>query len=170
MSIGIEMDKKWRPVLVLLIGLWVNPAWADAPATEADAVVAGAASPAVSELRLKTEPVRGESNSMGAASAQMVLGLAAVLALIFALAWLAKRFNLNGVGVTPGMRVLGAMSVGPKEKILMVDVEGKRLLLGVTAQQITLLQTWESGAETPDNADFAGKIQALLKTGPLHEK
>ncbi|MFZ5605241.1 MAG: flagellar biosynthetic protein FliO [Pseudomonadota bacterium] len=161
---------KWRLALLLLLGLCVSPVRADAPAAQVDAAAATAPSPAVSELRLKTEPVRGDSKSMGAASAQMVLGLAAVLAVIFALAWLARRFNLSGVGVTTGMRVLGALAVGPKEKILMVEVEGKRLLLGVTAHQISLLQTWDPDAETPDSADFAGKIQALLKTGPLHEK
>ena len=172
MKVGTGMNMKWRAVLMLLLGLCAGPVWADAPAAEVDVAVVASESPApvVSELRLKTETVRSESNNMGAASAQMVLGLAAVLALIFGLAWLARRFNLNGAGVTAGMRLLGAMSVGPKEKIVLVEVEGKRLLLGVTAQQIALLHTWETGADVAEKADFAGKIQALLKTGTLHEK
>ncbi len=126
-------------------------------------------------FRLKTEPVRGESGGMAAATLQMVLGLALVLAVIFALAWLAKRLNLNVAGSSAELRVLSAMTVGPKEKILMLEVEGKRLLLGVTAQQITLLQTLEGAAPETASAPVAGggfaeKMQALLKSGALHEK
>lgn len=123
-----------------------------------------------SGLRLKQEAGHGEPGDMGSASVQMVLGLAAVLAVILGLAWVAKRFNLNGTGGIAGMRVAGALPVGPKEKILLVEVEGKRLLLGVTAHQITLLQSAPAGESGPAGGEFADKIQALLKTGTLHEK
>ncbi|HVL02078.1 MAG TPA: flagellar biosynthetic protein FliO [Dongiaceae bacterium] len=120
---------------------------------------------------MKTEPARGDGTNMGTASAQMVLGLGFVLAVIFGLAWVAKRFNLNGAGTGAGMRVVGATTLGPKEKLVLVEVDGKRLLLGVTAHQISLLQTGDAIPVAPVEAgEFAGRIQALLKTGTLHEK
>lgn len=155
-----------------------EPAWAEDPVQPAPvaAVVDSVAAPAESSgFRLKSEPVRGESGSMAAATAQMVLGLAAVLGVIFGLAWLARRFNLNVAGASGSLRVVSAMTVGPKEKILVVEVEDKRLLLGVTSQQITLLQVLEGEAPNPVTSaasagGFAEKMQALLKSGTLHEK
>lgn len=120
-------------------------------------------------LRLKAEAPRSGSTSMGAASVQMMLGLAAVLALIFALAWLAKRMNLN-VGGNPGtMRVVSAMNVGTKEKILLLEVENSQFLVGVTTQQITLLHVLGGAEGAAKSGEFASRMQTLLKTGAVHE-
>lgn len=69
----------------------------------------------------------------------MILSLMIVLATIVVLAYLYKRFyggftgNLNG-------RIVNSIALGPKERLVVVDVESSRLVLGVTAQQITLLK------------------------------
>ena len=173
------MRAKGKMLLFVLLWLGVGNAWAEGeqvatPQASAAPVAETVTTPAPTELRLKAEPVHNDGSSMGAASAQMVLGLGMVLAVIFALAWLAKRFNVNGTGTGAGMRVVGALALGPKEKLLLVEVDGKRLLLGVTAQQISLLQTSDA-TSLPESAEqqpgeFASKIQALLKMGPMHEK
>lgn len=69
----------------------------------------------------------------------MILSLLIVLATIVVLAYLYKRFyggftgNLNG-------RIVNSIALGPKERVVVVDVESSRLVLGVTTQQITLLK------------------------------
>ena len=107
---------------------------------------------------------------MGAASLQMTLGLIAVLAIILGLSWLARRFNLAGVGGVAGLKVSAALNVGQKEKILVLDVEGRRLLVGVTAHQITVLQALGDVPEDTTGSDFAHRMQTLLKAGSLNDK
>ncbi|MDV6317308.1 flagellar biosynthetic protein FliO [Idiomarina sp. HP20-50] len=73
----------------------------------------------------------------------MVLALFAVLLLIVVLASLLKRFNLKFQG-TSGMKVLSSVSLGAKERLVIVDVGGQKLLLGVTQQRIECLKELSS--------------------------
>ncbi|WP_199767963.1 flagellar biosynthetic protein FliO [Ketobacter alkanivorans] len=121
-------------------------------------------------FRLKDEIESANNTKSGGDLGEMVLGLMAVLAIIFALAWLSKRFNLNMPGSSSNMKLLSAMSVGQKEKIMLVEVEGETMLLGVTPHQINLLKAFDTGSVTPESeqdngrkGEFATRMQALLK-------
>ena len=68
------------------------------------------------------------------------LMLLVVLAAIPASLWLLKR--LQGVRAPAAQRaieVTAQASLGPRERIVIVNVQGREFVLGVTAQQITLL-------------------------------
>jgi flagellar protein FliO/FliZ len=72
---------------------------------------------------------------------QVLLGLIAVLAAIAAIAWLLKRF-VPGQGGAGGMlRVIGGVMVGPKEKVVLVELGETWLLLGVAAGQVNALHS-----------------------------
>jgi len=121
-------------------------------------------------FRLKDDIERANETKSGGDLGEMVLGLMAVLAIIFVLAWLSKRFNLNMPGSSSNMKLLSAMSVGQKEKIMLVEVEGETLLLGVTPHQINLLKAFDPDSVAPDSqqdhgrkGEFATRMQALLK-------
>ena len=135
--------------------------------------VAEQSAPVIAETdtyKLKSDSAQGSGTSVGNASVQMTLGLGAVLLVILGLAWVARRFNLGNLGSASHMKVVSALPVGAKEKILLVEVEGKRLLVGVTAQQISLLQSLEDAPGEPASGDFANRMQALLKAGTLDDK
>lgn len=68
-----------------------------------------------------------------------VLALLAVLALIVGLGWLLKR--LPGAGFRPaeGLKLVASLNVGAKERVVVVDVNGQQLLLGITAGGISAL-------------------------------
>ena len=87
-----------------------------------------------------SEPVVGShvSNNMNALS--MIVSLLIVLAVIFVLALLLKRFNLVQNNHTE-LKVITSLMLGSKEKIVVVQVGEKQLLLGVTAQQISIIST-----------------------------
>ena len=85
--------------------------------------------------------VAGNMNATG-----MILALLLVLAVIIGSAFLLKRFNFIQ-GSSSNLRVVTSLSLSTKEKIIVVQVGKKQLLLGVTAQQINLLETLETPIE-----------------------
>jgi flagellar protein FliO/FliZ len=70
----------------------------------------------------------------------MILSLLMVLVLIVICAYLLKRFNFAQQGGVSPLKVVTSLSLGAKERVIVVQVGEQQLLLGVTAQQITLLE------------------------------
>jgi len=70
----------------------------------------------------------------------MILSLLAVLVAIVIAAWLLKKMQVGGTTVN-GLKVITSLNLGAKEKVVVVQVGDKQLLLGVTGQQINLLDT-----------------------------
>lgn len=72
-------------------------------------------------------------------------GLFLVLALFMACAWLMKRTQGGFLAASKEMKTLGAMSLGTREKAVLVEVEGQKLLLGVSPGRVTTLHVFEQG-------------------------
>lgn len=66
---------------------------------------------------------------------QMIMALIGVLALVFVIFWVMKKFNAR-VSLTDSrhLKVLERVNLGPDKMLLIVSVCGKCMLLGVTAQ------------------------------------
>jgi len=79
-------------------------------------------------------PVSGVS-SVG----YVTMALALVLALIYGAAWLLRRVkNFNGI-TKNSMNVVEAISVGPKERVVLVRVKDQQVLLGVSPGRVNML-------------------------------
>lgn len=67
--------------------------------------------------------------------------------LIYFLAYIAKRFHFqrNTVGVE--MNVLSSISVGQKEKLILMEVENEKVLIGVTPHSINFIRSFEKAAK-----------------------
>ncbi|SCX78195.1 flagellar biosynthetic protein FliO [Desulfoluna spongiiphila] len=89
---------------------------------------------------------------MGALVLKSGAMLLVVLAVLMGCVFLLKRFSgmrqLAGQGA---VTVRGTYHLGPKERIMLVDVEGVRLLLGVTPAGISTLHTFGDTEETPED-------------------
>ncbi|MBW9257192.1 MAG: flagellar biosynthetic protein FliO [Candidatus Thiodiazotropha sp. (ex. Lucinisca nassula)] len=66
-------------------------------------------------------------------------GLLVVLAVIVGAAWLFKRYGQMSMGSKGMVRVLGGASVGSRERVVVVEVEDTRVLLGVAPGQVRML-------------------------------
>lgn len=92
-----------------------------------------------------------------------------IIAVILIAAWLAKRFGLSGkTAGGRGLKVSASASVGTRERVVIVDVEDARLVLGVTPNNINLLHKLPPAqANSEDvnekNADFQSVMKNLLK-------
>ncbi len=96
--------------------------------------------------------------------------LLGIILLILAGAWIAKRFGVGGNSVrgSQGLKVSASASLGPRERVVVVNVEDARLVLGVTAQQVTLLHTLPPASPDahpvqPVAADFSSLMKSVLK-------
>lgn len=71
-----------------------------------------------------------------------------IIAFILLCAWLIRRFGSGYLPVAgSAIRIVASANVGPKERVMIVDMLDKRLAIGVTAQQITLLRESEIPAD-----------------------
>lgn len=117
--------------------------------------------------------------SASASLIQVTLALMLMVGLILGLAWLARRFGQPLFQQNKHLRLIASLSLGVKEKIILVEVEGKQLVLGVTPQQITSLHVIDnplkestesvesaeknSVAEKNITSDFSKKLMEILK-------
>jgi len=97
-----------------------------------------------------------EPVSMGGV-VNMLLGLLVVIILILGLAWLMRKYGRLPMSNQVDMKVLGGLSLGSREKALLVQVEGRRLLLGVSPGRVTTLHVLDdnSAAEFDDQLNQA---------------
>ena len=95
----------------------------------------------------------------------VVGGLLAVVLLIFFLAWLMRR--VAGIPTMGGqqMKVVAALAVGAREKIVLVDVGGQQILVGVAAGRVSHLQSFEQPVlDSPvGNSDFSSAMKKILQ-------
>jgi flagellar protein FliO/FliZ len=92
--------------------------------------------------------------------------LCVVLALLIALLWLMRRLYHGGGSRQPGLiRIRSSAYLAPKERIVLVDVMGEKLLLGVTPQQINLLArvSDENGAYEESPQEPKAGFRSLFK-------
>ena len=68
----------------------------------------------------------------------VLLSLALILGGFVALAWLARRY-LPGMGAQGVVKVVGTTAVGARERVVVVEVDGTWLLLGVGGGNVRLL-------------------------------
>jgi len=99
---------------------------------------------------------------------QLTLSLLLVLAAIFALAWLLRRGRL-GLSPSSGLiRVLETQALGPRERIMLLQVGQEQVLIGVVPGQIRALHTLSQNVEVPENAtavsaSFASRLQKMME-------
>lgn len=86
------------------------------------------------------EKIAGTAAPMGAQSLfQTAGGLLFILALILGGAWLFKRYGSLPMGGKGLVKVIGGASVGARERVVLIEVENTRLLLGVAPGQVRTL-------------------------------
>jgi flagellar protein FliO/FliZ len=72
---------------------------------------------------------------------QTILALVFVLALLAALAWFVKRYGPRAGGGSAHLRVVGALSLGGRERIMVVEVGDQWIVVGASPGRINALAT-----------------------------
>lgn len=91
----------------------------------------------------------------------LLVGMGVVVLVLGGLLWLVRRrFGATGAAKID-CSVVGGLAVGPRERLVVVRVEGKRLLLGVTSSAIGLLCELPEVATVP-SAPAPGGFASVL--------
>lgn len=72
---------------------------------------------------------------------QVMLGLLLVLALMAAAAWALKRFGVAKAAGASTVRIVGGVSVGNRERVLVVEVADQWIVVGVAPGRVNALAT-----------------------------
>jgi flagellar protein FliO/FliZ len=102
----------------------------------------------------------------------MILSLLMVLALIGICTLVLKRFNLTQQN-TGQLKVIASLSLGVKERLIVVQVGEQQLVLGVTPQKITLIKSLDEPIDSsnPENTSaLTGNVLAFLKKTNFNTK
>lgn len=73
----------------------------------------------------------------------LIASLAAVIIAIFTFAYVYKKFGRGPHINNDNLKILSSLSLGAKEKLLLVQVGEEQLLLGATGQKISFLHRLE---------------------------
>jgi flagellar protein FliO/FliZ len=90
------------------------------------------------------------AHSLGSAALNLVI----VLALIFALAWVLRRMRGLRANMPGQISVKATLSLGMKERVVLIDAAGEHLLIGVSPSGITKLHRYTKPlpeATVPEN-------------------
>ena len=103
---------------------------------------------------------------IGSSLIQVILGLGVVIALLFGALWLLKRLSTPRGAAAGVLRIVAGAAVGPRERIVLVEVGDTWLLVGVAPGQVNALHQLpkQDLAAAPANDGHAGKnFSAWLK-------
>lgn len=87
--------------------------------------------------------------------------LAVMLFIIIAMLFLAKRFTTMP-GLSDEIRIIGAKHLSHKEKLILVEVLGKKILLGITPGRIEKIESFEPGTKAVD-VSFRSELSQKIK-------
>lgn len=98
---------------------------------------------------------------------QIIFSLILVLAAVAVVAWMMKRINMPQSGAASLLKVISGVAVGPRERVVLMEVNDTWLILGVAPGQVRTLHTMPKGnfpSGTNNVNDIPdGKFQMWLK-------
>jgi flagellar protein FliO/FliZ len=103
---------------------------------------------------------------MGGQLVQLLLGLLLVIGLIFLLAWLMRRVQQIVPRGGQVIKVVATQALGPRDRLVLVQVGVEQVLLGLTPGNITSLHVLKEPVHLPDaepaSSEFAQRLMELL--------
>ena len=99
-------------------------------------------------------------SGVGGQLTQLVVGL------IFVLAWVLRRVQRIGPGNAQVIELVGSRALGPRDRLVLVQVGDEQILLGITPGRITPLHVLKTPVEVAQTQaatpEFAQRLMELL--------
>lgn len=128
-----------------------------------------------SEVNNNDQSSQGVSSTLvndpmsGSYLAQLIAGLFIVVLCIVALAWLTKKINRFRFIADDSLKVIGGLSMGSRERVVLLQVADKQLLIGVAPGRINTLHVLETPIQAVANdtqkstaQSFSDKLKTVM--------
>jgi flagellar protein FliO/FliZ len=130
-------------------------------------LLSGLLGPACQAAEVAATPAAPGTVSTAGGLFSVLFGLVAVIAMIVGLAWMARRVGMLRPQDNVLIQVVGAASLGARERVAIVQVQESWIVVGISPSGVTPLATLPKGhAVLPPGlaspAGFAGKLKAML--------
>lgn len=129
------------------------------------------------KVPVTSQLTQASGGNLGSQLAQLSLGLLLVIGLIFLLAWLARRLQqrLPTGNRNDCIQLLASRPLGPRERLLLVQVGKEQVLLGLTPGSIEPLHVLQEPVsielESPKTAgEFAKRLKQVLRQSDSTDK
>lgn len=107
-------------------------------------------------------PVVGGGELLG-----MGMSMAVVIATILVLGWVYSRSRLVGSGASDLIKVVATRALGPKERLIIVEIADQQLLVGMTSTSVQTLHVFDApvvtATEAAEKPGFAERLKAAVK-------
>lgn len=120
---------------------------ASAPASVAASMPTSSERPAQPQAtgleHLPTMPSRlgTQSDSVGPGMLQVFVSLLVVIGVLLGIAWLLRRFGPQHIQGGPNMRIVGGLSLGGRERVLILEVGEQWIVIGAAPGRVSHLTT-----------------------------
>ncbi|MBT8434083.1 MAG: flagellar biosynthetic protein FliO [Gammaproteobacteria bacterium] len=93
-------------------------------------------------------------------------GLLLVVMVIFVLAWLVRKFNLNQQSQNGLIKIIAGLSIGTRDRIVLLQIGEEQILVGLTPGRIEKLHTLSQPLDAPAgqlaSSSFAEKFNRVM--------
>jgi len=99
---------------------------------------------------------------------QLTLGMIVVLGVMLGLAWILKRSGKFQVAAGGSLKILGGLSMGTRERVVLLQVGETQLLVGVAPGRIQTLHVLDQPLEAhdqPAGGGFADQLGRMMGKG-----
>ncbi len=107
-------------------------------------------------------PIVGGSQLLG-----MGLSMVIVVAAILVIGWFYSRSRCAGSGASDIINVLATRALGPKERLLVIEVADQHLLIGMTSTAVQTLHVFDTPIDIavakPASSGFAARLRSQLR-------
>ena len=122
--------------------------------------------PLISTALLAADVNNKPAPVMPASPLNLLLGVGFLLALVFGAWWLLRRVgSVPFVSQRSAMKVVTSLPVGPRERVVLIEIAGEQMLLGVAPGRVNLLHRFETPVVTGGGQgdEFASRLKQVLQ-------
>ncbi|VAW76999.1 Flagellar biosynthesis protein FliO [hydrothermal vent metagenome] len=99
---------------------------------------------------------------------QLTLGMIVVLGVMLGLAWLLKRTGKFQMAAGGSLKILGGLSLGSRERVVLLQVGEAQLLVGVAPGRVQALHVLDQPLDTDSKSTgggFADQLGRMMSKG-----